>query len=409
MSATALYVLLTIPVLAARDAGATDLSGQLDAIVEAVAAAHNVEIESIRQARGVARVTATQQFSGDREDEHVDYRVDFCFKGIKTRSDMFSIPPEQSAQPHHIMAFNGQTAFRYNAFAHDATIQLPEWSPFLHELGEDFSPEIFFSFRRNRSSGSLASLAKSHSDKITVQIEDTGLLRISKTFSENVTYHGVPSTGRATGYFLLDPNRGYRIVEIYTDQSGFRGPGSKYLVHLQIQWAEYDKAIYPKQVTYKDVRNYPDAQPNDITAIHKKIVIEQLQPNVEVDDREFTLEGMALKPATLVDDQIAGVLYNYGAPKINEAALEALASGDSARSPTAASPDHNAQESGQPPTSSNPQNARPEETSPPPQRSLLNRAISAIGRGPLITVLAVLCLAACFWAFSRARSRKAAK
>jgi hypothetical protein len=323
MSNAALYVFVTISLLASTNANATELSGELEAIIEAVAAAHEVEIRSIRQGRGLAHVRASEEIEGKPKDE-VNYRVDFCFKGIKTRSDLFLQAGEASVKPHHVMAFSGETALRYNCFANGALIKHPQDSAFRHEVGEDFHPQVFFSVYEKEIAKLLEAFARRDADKVRVHIEENGVLKISKKFSRDVIYHGVSSSGEATAYVVLDPNRGYRALEVYIDEVGFQGPGSRDFVHVRIQWADYSKATYPKEVSYKAITKSPDRGPESNRTIEKKIVIEKFHPDVKVNDEEFTLAGMGLKPGTRIDDEILGILYTYGTTKVDEGILETL-------------------------------------------------------------------------------------
>ncbi len=92
--------------------------------------------------------------------------------------------------------------------------------------------------------------------------------------------------------------------------TGLTAPGTN---TLRLEWTEYDGIWY---VSRADRNVLPS---NDIRFT---FVVESFNPNVEVSDEQFALDGLALPEGLLVIDSIAGISYRYtSTPPLDEEAL----------------------------------------------------------------------------------------
>jgi len=79
---------------------------------------------------------------------------------------------------------------------------------------------------------------------------------------------------------------------------------------VRLEWAQYGSAWYVSRVEYGIEPGNRD---------HRVFKIKNFNPNVDVSDKEFTLDGFDIPDGMMVFDRLAGVIYRYGIPVRQEA------------------------------------------------------------------------------------------
>ena len=235
--------------------------------------------------------------------EGKDLTVDFAFKDHKSRVDIFE--SEAEGRGSRLQAIARSDKGFLNVLQHEVFVDRLEFYP--DNVGQDFHPDTFFTFLGGMR---LVDWFEYQLDPpeprvISVELDDDGVLRFS------VRIHVVlpKRPGRAAKEYdaedtiTFDTQEGLRPVsfEIRVKYSD----GSWYARRANLQWAKFGSAWY---VSAFECENLPSNHRHTVGTVKK------FSPNVEVSDKEFTLDGMDVPDGMRVNDKIAGVHYRYTAP-----------------------------------------------------------------------------------------------
>lgn len=158
------------------------------------------------------------------------------------------------------------------------------------ELGFDFSPEMFLRCFGGPVTEDLeAILAHPHMPR-SLELDSQGILHLTVSKPSNMNK------------FSFDTRKGFRPV--YYEWRITKADGSWSADTTTLEWAQYDGHWY---VSRGEIKTLPNS-----SAVHRIFTIKSFKPNVEVDDKEFTLDGLGLPDGFPIRDSIEGVTYRYG-------------------------------------------------------------------------------------------------
>jgi hypothetical protein len=253
-----------------------------DAAIETVLSALK-EIKHPTSGRGTGAMTIKDL---DTENEERNFLLKFAFKGPNSVADIVA----QDAS-------GTQTRWYCEVNSPTAIIRVRKWGariepPEVHqpELGFDFRPEMFVSCFGGPITEHLeAFLALPHVPR-SVELDGQDILRLTV---------GKPSN---MNKFSFDTRKGYRPV--YYEWRITKADGTWNADTTTLEWAQYDGVWY---VSRGEVKTLPNSG-----TVHRIFTIRSFKPNVEIGDKEFTLDGLGLPDGFPVSDSIEGTTYRYG-------------------------------------------------------------------------------------------------
>jgi hypothetical protein len=242
--------------------------------------------------------------------------VTFMFKGGNTRSDAYEVRKDGPDEPCATWAVNQKNAIVWNM--EGAVISSVPPRQFYRIEGYDFHPVVFGSACRKPLSKVLEVL-KDSAGKTSVSLDSDGLLHLEYK-------HEDPATdGCSLLTLVLDTNQGYRLLSFRDLTRNLNGPGSSADIRWNISWKRYGHQWYPEKAVFEqeDVsvlqRGKPIAPRKGTYRVDASI--RDFDPDAQVDDAAFTLEGLHLPVGATIVDNIRGIVYKYGGLPADEADL----------------------------------------------------------------------------------------
>ncbi|MBW7992231.1 MAG: hypothetical protein FVQ84_19760 [Planctomycetes bacterium] len=315
---------------------AGELSPDTEAIIDAVIQAHEAQTSAIRKGTGLANVSVLNKFSEHKPEEE-NYRARFWFKDQSSRTDTSLLDSQASGDDIYVSkADNGEFSYRYSCFRDSVRVRRTGVG-FRGDLGNDFHPDIYFNGGMPKPiSYGFKRLKDNLISEPELRFTQNGLLEFTISSSKKRKYDNQVVADLETHYILLDPEGEYRLLEYRFEQNNFSGPGSSFLSHMKIEWSDSGlEEAYPKSVSFdrvtvrsaQELKNVSDGEKLDRKVeTHITINVEEFTPNVEIDDKLFTLAGMGIERGAIVNDVVSGIIYRYDSPKVTEISLESLLS-----------------------------------------------------------------------------------
>jgi hypothetical protein len=314
---------------------AEELPPDVVAVIGAAIRAHEAESTRMRAGTGVARVSRTRN-DGDPEKD----QVRFWYAGGARRTDVYGEKIQEGSAPRASLADNGEFFYGYNRLSDTARVGHSAWGEsYMGELGLDFHPAVFGwcgPISVLRVLKNLRDAPYEGGRKAEVVTRNEGLLELRVSWNTPKQYDQQRVDAVTTLKLVIDPEHSYRVVEYVEENQNVNGLDSTEMRSMKIDWDDSTSGEgYPKSITssYRDLlslrawTNRPEDAPPDYPREHTgsiQVVIDQFQPNVEVDEAFFTLEGMGVADGILVYDTVAGLTYRYNDAVVTEDSLETL-------------------------------------------------------------------------------------
>ncbi len=200
---------------------------------------------------------------------------------------------------------------------------------FYHRLGYDFNPSTFM-----ECYGTPLTV---HTERVldgpatlSTKMDSDGILHLITDYrDQNVRTHQDIS---------VDPTKGYRLVDWFRIMELFDRPERSHTDFFEIEWDKYESSWYAKaakMASYAGVHS-----PEDISSLRVEnvrtsiaVTVTEFDPNVEISDSEFTVNGLELPVGTLVIDRISGTKYKIDSgPESTDMPKEPLLEAESAKS-----------------------------------------------------------------------------
>jgi len=231
--------------------------------------------------------------------------VDFMFKENLSRSTSFSMKEGKLEQPEVLWVVGEKCSVTYNYLRRYAGVQRDPPLQFYHRIGYDFNPSTFM-----ECYGTPLTV---HTDRVldgpatlSTKMDSDGILHLITDYrDQNVRTHQDIS---------VDPAKGYRLVDWFRIMERFDRPERSHTDFFEIEWDKYESSWYAKaakMASYAGVHS-----PEDISSLRVEnvrtsiaVTVTEFDPNVEINDSEFTLNGLGLPVGTLIVDKISGTNY----------------------------------------------------------------------------------------------------
>ncbi len=236
-------------------------------------------------------------------------KTDFVFKGLLSRSTRRNMAEDGRAQPLVTWVVGDRCAITYNSSGTGwAIVRREPELPFYRQIGYDFNPRTFMRHETTPLAELLERVLKGPATLSTRMDADGILHLIAEYRSPKQHEHTVIS---------VDPAKGYRLTTYLCSMESLDQPGRSFTEFTEIQWADYGPACYVKTVNrsvYGGIHSWEDKPSLSTSDLLKSIdvSVSEFQPNIEIDDAEFTLQGLRLPQGTEVIDEISGVTYRIG-------------------------------------------------------------------------------------------------
>jgi len=236
-----------------------------------------------------------------QEGESQPTVVDFVFKDQMSRLDRFewvdgTKGPREWA---HIIANKCQ--FGINP---QYAVISPLFPPLHCDVGKDFHPDVFLHM-------------KGIAIKELVELMARPIRTLSAKVDSNEIVHLVaraqnPDANNPFDHayrISVDPHKEFLPVLLGQEVNFHKRPEDSDTLTINLDWSKYGSGWYVRSAEYRAYRiKTPDKKE------HGQFTITQFDPNAEISDAEFTLEGLGVTDGTTVIDKLAGVTYQYGAP-----------------------------------------------------------------------------------------------
>ncbi|RPJ78991.1 MAG: hypothetical protein EHM20_02560 [Alphaproteobacteria bacterium] len=241
--------------------------------------------------------SAIVAFTGPPETRTVI--MDFEFNRDLSRSDMFLINDKGEKNKRDVAWSQSKDyAAVYNPS--NVIIEPKEIRQFYRKFGYDFNPDTFLRWRSQSILGRLEKYNKS-SGVLSFKKTENGILHLIAEYEDpNQRHYRVSS---------FDPAKGYRpvmirdIIEFIKDR--------KYDINdtYSIEWQKYDSQWYIKWGKLESI--YWSKDLNDLTRMSIEIAIQKFEPNINIDDNDFTIKALNISKGTRVIDKIKNREYKY--------------------------------------------------------------------------------------------------
>jgi len=236
-----------------------------------------------------------------------DKIFDFVFKGDLSRSTQFSIEDGKRGQPEIVWTKGEKCSVTLNHSKNYASVESNPQYQFHHQLGYDFNPDTFMLWYLAPVSEHIRRVLNGPANLSTKTDSNGILLLITDYKDQNHREHQV---------IYLDPAKDYRLIGGLNIRENFKDPNRSHTDFLDIHWDQYQSSWYIKNAhfsVYKGVHSPEVRDSIDPDKLRKKAstIITDFHPNVEVDDSEFTLDGIGLPNGTLIVNKISGLRYRY--------------------------------------------------------------------------------------------------
>lgn len=229
--------------------------------------------------------------------------MDFEFKDNLSRSDMFLITNNGEKGTRDVTWSQGKDyAVVYNPF--NVTLERTAAKQFYRKVGYDFNPDTFLQWR-NQSILSRLEKYFSGAGVLSVEKDANGILHlIGKYEDPNQRHYRVSS---------FDPAKEYRPVRIYDSIEFLKDRRKDINDTYTIEWTKYGSVWYVKSAKIEAVYWAKDL--NAPARMGVDVAIQNFEPNVVIDNNDFSIEGIGVPKGTQVIDKITDRQYKYGLPQ----------------------------------------------------------------------------------------------
>jgi hypothetical protein len=321
--------------------------------------------------RGRARMTLKDGVTKYVETEVV---ADFVFKGRSARTDIFV--RDASGRLSRLYGEVGGEKVGMRVYRDRVFVEGANYHD--RNIGYDFSPHRFIDVTGHPVYPVTKSLELAlHSPDAlrSVELDDEGILRCMGSSQERRP-SGKP---RAVDKLWLDTQKGFLPVyheSLYNDTDGTWSAEV-----IRLEWTQYNGVWYVSRVERDSLPSHP---------VRCTFVVESFTPNVEVSDKEFTLDGLGLPEGMPIEDDTAGhARYLYRPPDEFKPAAQAVRR--SAEPPSAAG----APQQELPPADANRQADGPAGVAPAEQTSVDAGWISWAGLMGAVVIVGAIGYLAC--------------
>lgn len=174
-------------------------------------------------------------------------------------------------------------------------------------MGNDFNPDTFLRWYGTPLAEHLRRVLNGPA-RLSTKMDNSGILHLILDYNDqNKHEHQV---------LYIDPAKGYRLIGGINIRDVFGKPDRSHSDFLDINWKQYGTHWYIKDAqfaVYSGVHSAEDRsllEPSDLKR-STKVTVTDFHPDVQVDNSEFTLDGLDIPIGLEIIDRISGLRYKY--------------------------------------------------------------------------------------------------
>jgi len=226
--------------------------------------------------------------------------VEFTFKDDSTRSDHFFITDDgQRGRCKIRRALNRDYYVSFSFKRHSALVSPKPRGIFNQKLGYDFHPKTFIGYHHHgRNIAETLDRAINGPASFSLHTDPNGILSITVTYKdEKVNEYSI---------IAVDLAKECRLISEYYSMEFINDPNRSFTKSYEVQWKQYDSIWYPKSAKWEVLAGPPS---NRVQKETVEVKITEFQPNIEIENVQFTFEGLKIPEGTEVRDEIKGIEY----------------------------------------------------------------------------------------------------
>jgi beta-lactamase regulating signal transducer with metallopeptidase domain len=262
-------------------------------------------VKHVHSGRGSADVVDVHTNSSYQSSTRTERILDFRFEGDLSRSDAFTSERGERGDFECGWAIGPMSSVRYNKAYGSVTVQARPFGQFYRKLGYDFHPETFPRMYQNSIVELLEALVKQPQVTLKVTQEPKDILRI-------VSEHKDETSEEKLIMLLINGADGMRLSSWeYTARDSTEGSTGARRSSLRLKWKKYAGLWYISEAISEGAGVHDGLRTEGRTTV----TIREFIPNVEIEDEEFTLDGLDIPPGAMVNDRILDTRYRYAGSK----------------------------------------------------------------------------------------------
>jgi len=257
------------------------------------------EIQNLASGRGSALVTNIER--GQKRS----CIMEFEFKGNLSRTTRYFADPFGKKLEKEMTLVQGK-GFCVKYFREKTIIEelLPN-NGYLRNIGFDFHPDTFINWMHYGVVGPLTAFYYGHYNW-SAKKDSNDIINLTSSYKDvnNIAYYS----------FSFDAKKGYRPVQVYEDVQYLTI--NKLGYKSALEWAKYSSEWYIKSANVEVWSTvYPSGETRKGTV---ELTIQNFEPNISIDDNDFTIEALEIPKGTLVVNKINNREYIYGSEEPNK-------------------------------------------------------------------------------------------
>jgi len=241
--------------------------------------------------------------------------ITFVFKDELSRTDRFEYSDGKKEKRIGARAMGPQVYVGFNP--HNAIVLPSPAKEWHRELSRDFHPDTFSNINHYSIADLIQRLIEG-SASISLELDNSDFLKIKSDYRDDKV--------ELKKEYWFDKAAGFRLVLRRRNRTNLES-GETSISCLRLSWKQYEQTWYVSKGEYEAGPAYSykigeEPQVKKPFQYRQEFVIENLTPNVDVNDSEFTLDGLDLPDGMSVVDTVSGVTYQYGTVPLSTADLE---------------------------------------------------------------------------------------
>jgi len=258
----------------------------------------------VHSGRGSADVVEVRSSSSYQSSTRTEKILDFRFEGDLSRSDAFTSEKGKRGDFECSWAVGPMSSVRYNA-DEKATVQARPFSRFYRRLGYDFHPETFPRMDQSSIVELLEGMARQPQVTLKVTQEPKDVVRVVSDYKNETSEQKLV-------ILLINGADGMRLSswEFTAKDSTEDGTGAR-RSSLGLKWRKYAGVWYISEAISEGAGVHDGLRSEG----RSTVTIREFTPNVEIEDKEFTLDGLDIPPGARVNDLTLDTTYKYAGSK----------------------------------------------------------------------------------------------
>jgi hypothetical protein len=191
----------------------------------------------------------------------------------------------------------------------DATVQAEPFSDFHRQVGYDFHPETFLRYQHFHLAELLERMVAQPDVVLEVAKEPKDMTLIVGQAKDEISEQRIIIS-------LIDGADGVRLASWESTSKDLTDNGTDTsLGRLQLDWKKYSGVWYISGGISEGTAVYDGLRSERRTTV----TIRDFTPNVEIEEKEFTLDGLDIRAGATVHDAVLGTTYKYAGAKDDSA------------------------------------------------------------------------------------------